>query len=350
MGYSDDALVTESNLRFYYEKLCPVKDLVRWLSYEGEKPTGSLQRREISFTFQRDTGGDVSEFYMRWQSFEGHQQLQHMLSERNNVPFKIDIGAIYNKPVTLMQLSGADFHAVERELVFDIDMNDYDDLRTCCTDKRICHKCWKFISIAAEILTRSLKEDFGFNEIMWVYSGRRGIHGWICDAKARSLPNEARSAIVDYLMLLSADSHKKRVNIFGVEDHPAVNRAFDICYRNFYDLLQEQNFLVTEAHIQSSLEYITDRFPKARQLLQRALKTKVKNSVELFNEICEELEVETPEEYRRKNTGVNINRDAFPVAFKELVLAFSYPRLDAAVTKDVGHLLKAPFCIHAKTG
>ncbi|GFE54823.1 CTP synthase [Babesia ovis] len=350
MGYSDDAIVTESNLRFYYEKLCPVRDLVRWLSYEGEKPVGILPRREISFTFQRDTGGDASEFYMRWQSFEGHQQLQNALSGRDSVPYKMDIGAIYNKPVTLMQLSGIDFHAVERELVFDIDMNDYDDLRTCCTDKRICHKCWRFISIAAEILTRSLTEDFGFSEILWVYSGRRGIHGWVCDSKARSLPSEARSAIVDYLMLLSADSHKKRVNLFGVEDHPSVNRAFDICYRNFYDLLQDQNFLTSATHIHSSLEYITDRFPKARQVLQNALKDKVTSSIELFNSLCNELDVETPAEYRKKGHGPPGRHDAFPAAFKELVLAFSYPRLDAAVTKDIGHLLKAPFCIHAKTG
>lgn len=35
---------------------------------------------------------------------------------------------------------------------------------------------------------------------------------------------------------------------------------------------------------------------------------------------------------------------------EDIILQYTYPRIDAVVSKHRNHLLKAPFCVHPKTG
>lgn len=45
----------------------------------------------------------------------------------------------------------ADFRPVQRELVIDIDISDYDELRTCGSGGHICTKCWPFMAVAIQV-------------------------------------------------------------------------------------------------------------------------------------------------------------------------------------------------------
>ena len=212
---------THDLMPLYYKHLFPAETMMSWLAYgnDSKKPgadQGFMQRREFCFTLE----GDV---FARYQSFKNATDLRTAL--RNKVPTKIDLGPVFNvDPTKRAAYSGSSggggtvFAPVERELVMDIDMTDYDDVRTCCSAANICNKCWPLMTIAVKVIDAGLRQDFGFKHLLWVYSGRRGIHVWVCDKRARFLSNESRAAVAEYFSVYKgtdASGTTKRVNLTG---------------------------------------------------------------------------------------------------------------------------------------
>jgi DNA primase small subunit len=71
-----------------------------------------------------------------------------------------------------------------------------------------------FIAAAVKVLDSAIRDQFGYKHLLWVYSGRRGIHLWISDKEAMDLTDDERRAAVNYLTVVSGGKEmKKKVNV-----------------------------------------------------------------------------------------------------------------------------------------
>lgn len=324
-----------SQLKWYYARLFPVELFTRWLGY-GE--SSYLERREISMTLP----GDV---YLRWKSFATAEALVATLKAQT--PIKLDIGAVYNFPPKDKGAILTPLVPQEKELVFDIDMTDYDDVignLAGGSEVEVCDRNWRYMATAVQVMDGALREDFGFSQIMWVYSGRRGIHCWVSDQRARRLSNEQRVAIADYLYLQfeSKENAGRKQQAVTAPLHPALSRAkrvaCDATFREF--VLQEQGMLDTPARVEALLSLIPNsavRGSLAGKLLGDGAAARA-GAVDKWARIEKEL-------VKAQAGDKGLRGVADYIMFKH-----TYPRLDINVSKEINHLLKAPFCVHPKTG
>jgi hypothetical protein len=105
-----DSAFDMDKLHLYYKLMFPYKKMFKWLSYCKAPTKSSLStmrmggdeidsdyfyHREFSFTLQND-------IYCRYLCFKDAIQFHQTLYEK--MPIKIDIGAVYNIPVSIVHL------------------------------------------------------------------------------------------------------------------------------------------------------------------------------------------------------------------------------------------------------
>ncbi|KAG8953713.1 hypothetical protein FRC04_001917 [Tulasnella sp. 424] len=331
----------------FYKRLYPFKPLFTWLnqnhvwndafSSSNPAPSNLFTHREFAFTLIGDT-------YLRYHSFSNVEEFKQTALRLN--PTRFEIGPIYNaRPRDRKTLPPGVLKPMLRELVFDIDMTDYDEIRTCCSGKEICGRCWAYISAAVEVLDPALREEFGFKHLLWVYSGRRGIHCWVSDQAALALTDDERRTLLSYLEVIKGGKEmSKKVNVRSTTQlgkpaalHPALRESYDRLSGKFVEIVLED---------QKCFDKKEGGWEELLKLIPR------KDVVDALREKWE-ANPDKPSKAKWADFVKFMKADQtgtlLPAA-EDIILQYTYPRLDAEVSKHRNHLLKAPFCIHPATG
>ncbi|CUM67888.1 uncharacterized protein PRCAT00005599001 [Priceomyces carsonii] len=336
---------SSADMRFFYERLLPFRYIFQWLSH-SPKATKDFTMREFAYEFR-------SGAYQRYNSFSSQQEFKKSVVDAN--PTRFEIGAVYSvNPRERKNLPKQALKPLSKELVFDIDLTDYDDIRTCCSGTDICQKCWKFIQCGSKIIESSLREDFGFRHIIWVFSGRRGAHCWVSDARARLLDESSRRAIVEYLDVLGSKLVKagsKKLGSLKKPFHPHIERSFNFLKKDFATvILEEQDPWKTSAgdkdndewnNVEELLSFIPEKG------LQNELRSRWRADITISNlkSKWEDINLVAKSVLKNQNQVNQLNE-----AKKDIIIFYMYPRIDIEVSRQIIHLLKSPFCIHPGTG
>lgn len=315
--------LSEIQLREYYRNYFPFQSIRSWINYGGKEP---LDQRECAFWYD-------SERFNRWANIDDMDRIIH--NPHLSPPERMEIGPVYSLPLKDRTLSmEGTFYPLHRELVFDIDADDFKDIKCCCGDSEICEHCWHYMHCALVCLTKALRENFGFKHILPVFSGRRGVHLWVCDRVARELAPEIRKKIVAYLNLNEIVKGNFKPPYRGQVSFPFAEQMKPICEQFFVRIADEQSIFTNEKIKPRVIECVGSN--------------NYQSIMDAFSEVRGNSFKKQWEYIKTRKFGPNSFENT--ASYYRLIFAFTFPRLDENVTTVINHLLKSPFSFHPKSG
>ena len=303
---SDNKEVPTELLQKYYREIFDPEMLISLIGLS------TFYRREFAFLLENEN-------FVRNLSFKNSSDLVDYLAE--NPVRRGYVGAVFEVPPS-KQHTIQRIKWISREFCFDLDLNDYDLVRVCgCQGKeKYCKICWSLVQDAAAFLDRTLKEDFGYGDIVWIFSGRRGFHGWIRDANACTLTQEQRNSIINYLTLIKDEKRTQAVEKDLKHVIPFRDRILEMVAKSFFQHATDKDLKMTP------LNFKKEQIYKLRYNLEKGSQP---FSV-IYDSILEK----------------NQNRDEI---FTHII-KYRYPLIDRKVSIDIRRILKIPGSVQDTNG
>ncbi len=295
-------LRTESSkirtIRQYYRLDFPLDEIEQLF---GDK----FEEREFGFAF-------ADGYFVRSVFFRKSEELLNFLVKKT--PHHAYVGALYDGPQVSKKTRFDLLRWKGREFVIDLDI-DLQQWRICgCQGFQCCMDCIKFIIIAAQLYTCILTTDFGFKQVRWYFSGRRGAHCWVFDEEARTLDKENRMAIINYLSLQGSDFRSLN---WSLKKH-----FYEKVFLSFFHLASQEELEMLGFH------------PRLIELKTRHTLLSFSKKVGLFEGGDTILELKHV-----------FSSDLFCKMIQNCILI-----PDRSVSIDPGHLLRLPYSLNGDTG
>jgi hypothetical protein len=266
-------------------------DILWYLAPAG----GGDAAREFSFVFPQN----------RWSpacTFRSVDALRDAVLKR--CPAQIHVGLV---------VASAETTRCNPTLAFDVDVDDYAPFRPCCkSEKKACARCWPILEFA-QLALRAFLHDYGMDDVLFFFSGSKGVHAWVTPASASA----ARVACSTPARNLLADD-------------------FESVYRD----------PITDANSREELggggdTYNIPDFQAAIGMREFTLSllgnAKVRARWRRF--VCVDMELKDIFERHESRHGT-----------ASALAHVLWPSIDGPVTRDPRHKIKAPFSVHARTG
>ena len=356
----------KNHIRLYYSKYCPLGDICKLVTMNSRLK--SPQFRDVGLQF-------INGFFRKKFNRISEDQLINYI--KKDPPVNIHIGLCKTadiitledgsneRMITPPEFKGSayeikkkippkidirndgygnsiHFCGEKKELVFDIDLCDYDeyDIRHCdCRNKKIlCDICWLLIEGVVEVLSYFMKDILGYKSLMWVFSGGKGIHCWINDQQALSLSEQERKNIIK---LVTMNDDKTMLNRLTEPLNPLMKRLYDNRLEKLFieEGLKKRDILNNKGFI--------DRIFKMLDMINTNLKSFLSKEWYSIDGTISSIDKWSKLVAIITNTKQRQQKQVNPCVF--IVFRLLYPILDEQVTSSLSHLIKSPFSINSSS-
>jgi len=328
----------EKEIKDFYKKSFPVKSI--WTLFTARN-AHMPERREFACELSNDkTKRTVWKRHIPCPSMRSLQDVVEGHSFH-----ALHIGPCFSD--SAQRVGVAQTQVVGKELVFDLDLQDFAWFGVSKDDQLSNDRHVKAVFAACAVLVEILKETMDFKEFVAVYSGRRGVHLWVLDERAFFWTDREREALCKMIGGIPSKTDPRVVETFNILNNPSFGKSTWHALDEAHQILiaSEKDGGVGIFDTQSDVDKfidklfdvsVQDRFSSAQNHLKKyvMMMTNTKTGEAAFDAL--ELAVSKNKFYANR--------------LEDVMLSISWPTIDVGATSKTKHMTKSIFSIHAATG